>query len=555
MTGPARRAHEVSSTTRRTGRIAPQSSLRQDAGQRSPPMTIRRIATLSLVILAIALAAGAGAAPPKDAIVIGLLAEPVTMDPAQVTDLNSARVTKRMFEGLTAQELGSYKIVPGLAQKWEISKDGLTYTFSLRPGVKFHDGTPLTAEAVKFCFDRQMDEKGPYYATGTYPYVKGFLGNVAAVEVVNPSTVQIRLKSPLTPFLQYLAHHSLYIYSPEALKKWGKDMVKHPVGTGPFKLESWEPGVRVVLTRNDDYWGGAPKIRQAIYVPIIEAQARLSAIKTGEIDLTIDVPPDSLDDLRRDPNVVVADANSSAAWYIALNTRHPILKDKRVRQAMNYAVNKDAIIKDILKGTAIVSRSPLSPVYGSYHEDQVTLYPHDPAKAKALLKEAGYASGFDITFFVPESGSGMQSPVEMATVIQANLAQVGVRAKIQTMEWGAYLRKYLEQPDMAEMSWNPSIGDPDHMMYMLLSSDRFPPAFNAGYYQNDRVDDLLRRGRTTIDEKARVPLYREAQKLVVEDAPWIFIDHGKQVIVHRKRVQGFKLHPNFDLVLTQVWLQ
>ena len=149
----------------------------------------------------------------------------------------------------------------------------------------------------------------------------------------------------------------------------------------------------------------------------------------------------------------------------------------------------------------------------------------------------------------------MQSPVEMATVIQANLAAVGVKAKIQTLEWGAYLKKYLEAPDMAEMSWNPSIGDPDHMMYMLLSSDRFPPAFNAGYYQNDKVDDLLRRGRTTIDEKARVPLYREAQKVVVEDAPWIFVDHGKQVIIYRKRVQGFKLHPNFDLVLTQVWLQ
>src|SRR5262249_39703929 len=141
---------------------------------------------------------------------------------------------------------------------------------------------------------------------GTYPYVKGFLGNVAGVEVVNPSTVQIRLKAPLTPFLQYLAHHSLYVYSPEALKKWGKDMVKHPVGTGPFKLETWEPGVKVVLVRNDDYWAGAPKIRQAIYVPIIEAQARLSAIKTGEIDLTMDVPPDSLDDLRKDPNIVVA---------------------------------------------------------------------------------------------------------------------------------------------------------------------------------------------------------------------------------------------------------
>ena len=507
------------------------------------------------VLIALTLVTVASAAPPKDALVIGLLAEPVTMDPPQITDLNSTRVIKRMFEGLTAQELGSYKIVPGLAQSWDISKDGLTYTFKLRPNVKFHDGTPLTAEAVRFCFERQMNDKGPYYATGTYPYVKGFLGNVAGVEVIDPLTVQIKLKAPLTPFLQYLAHHSLYVYSPEALKKFGKDIVKNPVGTGPFKLETWEPGVKVVLARNDQYWGGAPKLRQAIYVPIIEAQARLAAIKTGEIDLTMDVPPDSLADLRKDGDVVVAETNSSAVWYVTLNTRHPILKDRRVRQALNYAVNKDAIIRDILKGTAIVARGPMSPVYGPFYEENLQKYPHDLEKARALLKEAGYAGGFELTFLVPESGSGMQSPVEMATVIQANLAQVGVRAKIQTMEWGAYLKKYLEGPDMAEMSWNPSIGDPDHMMYMLLSSDRFPPAFNAGFYQNEKVDDLLRKGRTTIDEKTRVPLYKEAQKLVVEDAPWIFVDHGKQVIIHRKRVQGFKLHPNFDLVLTQVWLQ
>ena len=518
-------------------------------------MSRRRAWGIGLVLLAVGAVSTATAAPPKDAMVIGLLAEPVTMDPPQITDLNSTRVIKRMFEGLTAQELGTYKIIPGLAQSWDISKDGLTYTFQLRPNVKFHDGTPLTAEAVKFCFDRQLNDQGPFYATGTYPYVKGFLGNVAGVEVVNPTTVQIRLKSPLTPFLQYLAHHSLYIYSPEALKKWGKDIVKHPVGTGPFKLETWEPGVRVVLARHDQYWGGAPKVRQAIYVPIIEAQARLSAIKTGEIDLTMDVPPDSLADLRKDPDVVVAETNSSAVWYVALNTRHAALKDKRVRQALNYAVQKDAITRDILKGTAIVATTPLSPVYGPYHEDKTQRYPYDPEKAKALLKEAGFANGFDVTFFVPESGSGMQSPVEMGTVIQANLAAVGVRAKIQTMEWGAYLKKYLDAPDMAEMSWNPSIGDPDHMMYMLLSSDRFPPAFNAGFYQNPRVDELLRKGRTTIDEKERIPLYKEAQRLVVEDAPWIFVDHGKQVIVYRKRVQGFKLHPNFDLVLTQVWLQ
>jgi peptide/nickel transport system substrate-binding protein len=518
-------------------------------------MTIRRAWMIAFVILVAVLASGAGAAPPKDAIVIGLLAEPVTMDPPQITDLNSARVTKRIFEGLVAQELGSYKLIPGLARSWDISKDGLTYTFNLRPNVTFHDGTPFNADAVKFCFERQLNEQGPYYKTGTYPYVKGFLGNVQSIEVVNPLTVQIKLKAPLTPFLQYLAHQSLFVYSPDALKKHGKDMVKNPVGTGPFKLETWEPGVKVVLARNDQYWGGAPKIRQAIYVPIIEAQARLAAIKTGEIDLTIDVPPDSLESLRKDPGITVAESNSSAVWYVALNTRHPILKDKRVRQAMNLAINKDAIVRDILKGTAIVSSGPMSPVYGPFHEDKTTRYPYDPDKAKALLKDAGYPNGFEVTFFVPESGSGMQQPVEMGTVIQAQLLAVGIKAKIQTMEWGAYLKKYLDAPDMAEMSWNPSIGDPDHVTYMLLSSDRFPPAFNAGFFQNARVDELLRKGRTTVGDAERAAIYKEAQRIIADEAPWIFIDHGRQIIIHRKRVQGFKLHPNFDLVLSQVWLQ
>ena len=518
-------------------------------------MTVRRASMIALVILAVVLASDAGAAPPKDAIVIGLLAEPVTMDPPQITDLNSARVTKRIFEGLVAQELGSYKLIPGLARSWDISKDGLTYTFNLRPNVTFHDGTPFNAEAVKFCFERQLNEQGPYYKTGTYPYVKGFLGNVQSIEVVNPLTVQIKLKAPLTPFLQYLAHQSLFVYSPDALKKHGKDMVKNPVGTGPFKLETWEPGVKVVLARNDQYWGGAPKIRQAIYVPIIEAQARLAAIKTGEIDLTIDVPPDSLESLRKDPSITVAESNSSAVWYVALNTRHPILKDKRVRQAMNLAINKDAIVRDILKGTAIVSSGPMSPVYGPFHEDKTTRYPFDPDKAKSLLKDAGYPNGFEVTFFVPESGSGMQQPVEMGTVIQAQLLAVGIKAKIQTMEWGAYLKKYLDAPDMAEMSWNPSIGDPDHVTYMLLSSDRFPPAFNAGFFQNARVDELLRKGRTTVGDAERAAIYKEAQRIIADEAPWIFIDHGRQIIIHRKRVQGFKLHPNFDLVLSQVWLQ
>src|SRR5438128_12220630 len=200
-------------------------------------MTTRRTWMIAALILAIALVSGAGAAPPKDAIVIGLLAEPVTMDPPQITDLNSSRVTKRIFEGLVSQELGSYKLVPGLAQSWDISRDGLTYTFKLRPNVTFHDGTPFNAEAVKFVFERQLNDKGPYYATGTYPYVKGFLGNLAGVEVLDASAVQLKLQALHTPFLQYLAHQSLFMFSPDSLQKWSKHVVKPQVASGPFTLE------------------------------------------------------------------------------------------------------------------------------------------------------------------------------------------------------------------------------------------------------------------------------------------------------------------------------
>ena len=208
-------------------------------------MSRRRAWGIGFVLLAVVAVSTATAAPPKDAMVIGLLAEPVTMDPPQITDLNSTRVTKRIFEGLIAQELGTYKLIPGLARSWDISKDGLTYTFHLRPNVTFHDGTPLNAEAVKFCFERQLNEQGPFYKTGTYPYVKGFLGNVAGRRGGEPDS-RCRSSSSRRSrrFLQYLAHQSLYVYSPDALKKCGKDIVKHPVGTGPFKLETWEPGVQ-----------------------------------------------------------------------------------------------------------------------------------------------------------------------------------------------------------------------------------------------------------------------------------------------------------------------
>ena len=514
-------------------------------------------ATVVLAGLLWAAPFGAVAAASSDTLVVGLVAEPVTFDPPQVTDLNTARAVRRVYEGLTGFIPGTYDIEPALAESWEISDDGTVYTFKLRQGVKFHDGSPFNAEAVKYSMERQIDADHPAHASGKYPFAKNYLGNVAAIDAVDSHTVKFTLKEPFAPFLQYLTHLSIRIVSPKALQDWGADIATHPAGTGPYKLAEWQPGVKAVFEANEDYWDGAPSVKKLIFVPIVEAQARLSAITTGEIDLTYDVPAESLDALRTDTNVAVLEGLSAHVWYFVLNTRleNPPFNKKLVRQAMNYAVDKEAIVKNILQGTGVAAYTPLSPVYGKTHNKDVRRYDYDPAKAKELLAEAGYPDGFECKFLVPVSGSGMQSPVDMGTYIQANLAAVGIRCEIQTMEWGAYLAEYRNSPQMAAMSWNSTVGDPDYVLYRLFHSSAFPPAWNAGWYKSAKVDAMLGDARKKSDPDLRLQLYRDAQKLIVEDAPWIFVDHGSQIVVHNKRVKGFVLSPNFDFKFKKVTVE
>ena len=521
--------------------------------------TGRGIARLmAAAAMAAALVAGApGAAQAKDNLVVALLAEPVTFDLTQVRDLNSGRVVRRIYEGLTDFVYGTYDIGPGLAESWEISDDGLTYTFNLRQGVTFHDGTDFDAAAVIYNWQRQIDPTHPGHGAGVYPLAANYLGNVAEMEAVDAHTLRITLKEPMAPFLQYLTQLTVNIASPAAIEKFGADIATNPVGTGPYKLTEWRPGVRAVLAANEDWWGGDIAIKQLIYVPIVEAQARLSAITTGEVDFTYDVPIESLDVLRANPEVTVQDGLSAHVWYVTLNVTlsDPPLDNKLVRQALNYAIDKEAIVDDILMGAGVISRSPLSPIYGDNFNPGVRHYDYDPEKAKALLAEAGFPDGFRCEFMVPESGSGMQSPLEMGTFIQANLAAVGVNCSIQTMEWGAYLNAFRNGPQMAQMSWNSVMGDPDYVLWRLFNTQAHPPAWNAGFYSNPEVDALLDRAQVVVDPAERTELYLKAQELIVEDAPWIFVNHGAQIVAHSARLEDFRISPNFDFIFERARIE
>ncbi|MCS7257234.1 MAG: ABC transporter substrate-binding protein [Thermomicrobium sp.] len=483
----------------------------------------------------------------KTTIVVGLQAEPVTLDPHQVTDYNTGRAVDPMFERLVRFKDESTELEPGLAARWDISDDGLTYRFALRSGVTFHDGTAFDADAVVFSILRQIDPNHPYHDTGEFAYAEFTFGKVQTVRAVDSQTVEIVLKEPYAPFLANVAIHAASIVSPAAVQKYGRDFSKNPVGTGPFKFAEWKPGVEVILERNPNWWGGRPQVERLIFRPIVEDRTRLTEFEAGSIDFIVNIPPDDLARLKQAPDVTVLEQPGMHVWYLVFNCRKEPFDKKEVRQAVNYAINKEAIVNELLKGTGVLATGPLPPVVWGYTED-VVQYTYDPQKAKELLAQAGYPNGFKITFWVPESGSGMQQPKAMGAAIQADLRAVGIEAEIQTFEWGTYLDKIMgnpdELPELFELSWIGDNGDPDNFLYILLSGDAWPPnGFNLGYYRNEQVDDLLRQAQRISDRAQRERLYQQALKLLVADAPWAWIDHETQIVAMKKFIQGFKLHP------------
>ena len=516
----------------------------------------RALASIIAVTMALALWVAPVAAQPAGTLVVGLVAEPVNLDPPQVTDLNSNRVGRRIVETLVTFPEESTQIVPGLAESWTISKDGLQYTFKLRRGITFHDGTPLNAEAVKFSIERQINPNHPAYKLGKYPFANFFFGNVKAVEVLSEERVAFLLNEARASFIAVLAQGAASIVSPTAVMKWGPDYPTHPVGTGPFRFASWDRGQRVVLEKNPTYWKYPVKVERVIYRPIVEDQARLTELLTGTLDVIVGVPADFVSQLEQNAKITLLKQVGAHVWYLGMNNQKKPFDDKRVRQALNYAVNKDAIVKDVLNGTGAASRGPVLP--GTWGADPaLKAYPYDPERAKKLLAEAGYPSGFSTTLWVPESGSGMQAPVAMSTVMQSNLKAVGVNVSLQTMEWGAYLAKLrTKEQELFALSWMAGTEDPDMVMYPLLHSSQWTPVGpNRALYKNARFDTLLQQARLTTDQAKRAQLYREAQRVLVDDAPWVFVDHEIQIAALSKRVQGFKLHPSFDLRVETISLK
>ena len=515
------------------------------------------LAVLVLVLSACTTQSGQG--KKGGTFVLGLVAEPTSLDPAQLTDINSMRILSSIYDTLVQFDENGFDLKPGLATKWTVSPDGLTYTFTLRQGVKFHDGTAFNAAAVKFNFDRMLDPKNEYADTGPFPFGGFYYGSIKETKVVDDSTVQLILSQPYSPLLNSLTLNQGRIVSPDAVKKYRKDFAQHPTGTGPFVFSEWQHGVRVVVTRNDSYWGGAPLLDKIVFRPIPDEQTRYTELKSGNADAIVDVPPDNVAQVKSDSKLTYIEQPGPHIWWVTLNMQKPPFNKLEARQAMLYAINRDAIAKDILKGTGTVANGPIPPSIKWAYTDDVTKYTYDPEKAKQLLASAGYASGLKLTFWIPESGSGMQSPKSMATAIQGDLAKIGVTVDIKTFEWGAYLNKYGagfgNDADMGAMSFMLDPGDPAPYLGLVADSAASAPAgFNGGYYKSSVVDGLLHQAIATTDQTQRGKLYQQVAQQMTKDVPWIFIDNQIQNAATSTKVHDLKLHPSFYIFFTKIWM-
>lgn len=519
--------------------------------QRAP---VIRIFAILLVTSTFALAPSAFGSVPRDVLIVGQIAEPRSLDPHVTTALNDFRILVNLYDGLVRFRDGTLEVEPSLSESWEISEDGTVYTFTLREGVTFHDGTALDAEAVVFNFERMLDENHPYHHTGPFP-LAFFFSVIDTVSAIDEGTVEFILEEPFAPFLSNLAYPAGLIVSPSAVLEHDEDFRRNPVGTGAFTFGEWVANQRVVMVRNEAYWNGAPALETVVFRPISDANTRMAEMLSGGIDVMVEVPPDGLARFRTDDRFAVYEQAGPHLWFVILNMREEPFKHKEARQAINYAIDKRALVEDVLQGTAEIAAGPVPPAFAWAYNDELAPYPHDPDRARALLEQAGY-DGEEVVFYVAEGGSGMLDPVTMGAAIQADLAAVGMNVRIETYEWNTYLDRVNQglegQASMAQMAW--MTNDPDTLPFLTLRTEAMPEngGFNSGYYSNPKVDRLLSEARRATRHDRRATLYREMQAIVYEDAPWISVANWMQNAVTSAAVDNFQLQPSFFLLLHDV---
>jgi peptide/nickel transport system substrate-binding protein len=498
-----------------------------------------------------------------DTLIVGRAADVVGLDPARFAENESVEVCEQIFEHLVRLRADGQDVEPALATAWEVAEDGRTWTFHLRKGVTFHDGTPFDAEAVRFSFERQLDRNHPFRMPDFTYWDNNFASIVRAIEVIDPMTVKIYLFKPQASFLSLLSMFPVSIVSPTAVKKWGPAFAEHPVGTGPFQFVEWERGDRIQLQRFAGYWGDKARLAHIVFKNIPDARQRLVALEGGAIDVAYGILPEELQFVVLHPELELVRAPGMNVAYLAMNTQRPPWNDVRVRRAVNHAINKVPIVSLIYQGNAVPASGPVPPTLWSYDRD-VMQYAYDPARARALLDEAAAAGVFDASqhykLYAPATPRPyLPDPERMARALQRNLEDVGVHVEIVLLPFPEFpVAVEAGSHDLCLIGWTADIPDPDNFLYQLLSRDNAQEgahARNLAFYRDANVSGLLQYAQETSDRAERERYYREAQERIAVDAPWVPIAHSALALGIRQDVQNLAIHPSSLVYYQTVWIK
>ena len=526
------------------------------------------IHSILFVVLAVALTLGApaaGGAAGRD-LVIGLGGDATSLNPVVATDGVSYTVEWPLFDSLLELDQ-NLAVRPLLAESWDVSRDGLTYTFKLRKGVTWHDGKPFTARDVAFTFYSVLD---PRVTTPHRAYFDALAGfpeltakenpkqphelSVRPIEVVDDHTVRFRLRYPSGSFLAVLVNPRAGIV-PEHLLK-GADLNtaefnRKPVGTGPFKFVEWRRGERIVMEANERYHGGRPALNRLIFRIIPDAVVLLQELRAGGVDFMESPPLTEVARLKQTPGLRVLVADTTSYAYLGWRQDVAPFNDLRVRRALNHAIDVPSIVKEVLQGYAAIATGQFPPSSWAY-DPSVKPYPYDPARASALLAEAGFRPGPDgvlvrdgkpFSFSIRHDVAN-QTVKDTAVIVQEYLKRVGVDARLEPLDWPTFVKKlFASEFEAIVVNWT-NHHDPDPFAYTIWHSSQWKGR-NFAHYKNPRIDELLEQARRTGVVAERKRAYAEFSRVLMEDAPYVFLYFPQQVYVTRQGYEGFVPIPTY----------
>jgi ABC-type transport system substrate-binding protein len=467
-----------------------------------------------------------------------LNANPTTLDPALITDVSGASIAAKLFNGLVKlnDNLG---IVSDIADKWEISKDGLRYRFYLKKGVSFINGRKVKSQDFKYSFERVLNPKTKSPNTwvfdkveGAKEFQKGAANEVRGFKVIDDYTFEIRLKRPFSPFLSMLTMTPAYVIPEEDIDK----------GTGPFSLKKWLHNRELILERNENYFGGNAKIKGIVYKIIPEDLTAVTEFELGNIDV-ISLPASAYSKFKNDKkwNKYIMSLEGLNTYYLGMNSSRPPFNNPDLRKAVSYAIDRKKILDTFYEGRGRLAAGPVPDLLRKW--DVKAGINYDPQRAKEIITRKGM-SRINVNMYVTAD----QDVIDLAEIIQSYLSKVGINMNIKQLEWSAYKDAVNKgEPDMFWLSWWADYPDPENFLFPLFHSSNLGPAGNRTRYVNKDVDTLIEKGQNSLNEKNRNNFYKKAEDGVIQDMPWVSFWHRTDFLIKQPWIKGYKVYPIYTM--------